>query len=71
MTYRGEQEYKPNKHRLEVTKIPVFTKYEMCVMCMGRGYKQEMGGFNLIPCPVCQGKKKVPVTDYNGQFVKR
>jgi DnaJ-class molecular chaperone len=51
-------------------KIPHFTKYKACYSCNGRGYKQERGGFRMIQCPVCDGAKKLPVSDSDGQFLK-
>jgi len=71
MSYRGEQEYKPNAHRLEPVKIPAFIKCEVCPGCQGRRWKKEQGGYSMIVCPICQGKGKLPISNADGQWEKK
>lgn len=67
----SEQEWKPNKLKLEPVSIPAFTAYEPCVWCAGKGWKKEKGGYSMITCPICGGAKKLPVSNADGQFLKR
>ena len=66
-----EQEWHPNAHRLEPVRIPAFTKYEPCIVCQGKGWKKQRDGYSLITCPACQGSKKLPVTNADGQFQRK
>ena len=69
MSYEGEQEWKPNRHRAEDVKIPHYTQYEPCILCGGKGY--SVFQFIKRPCWACRGKGKLPRTNADGQFAKR
>lgn len=55
---------------------------QVCEICKGRGWKQQLNGYSMIVCPscngkrkelckTCRGKRKLPEWDTDGNWQKQ